>query len=68
MKNLIYKGFELSFISKLDNYGFHHLCRIKKDNQLIKTVKQQWCNRTWEEYEFASVERRAKEFIDLIMK
>lgn len=68
MKNVIYKGFELSFKWKTDSIGFHHSCKIKKDNQLIKTVKQQWINRTWEKYEFESVEQRAKEFIDLIMK
>jgi hypothetical protein len=65
---LKYKNFELTFISKSDSIGFHHLCKITKDNQLIKTFKQQWCNRTWEEYQFASIERRAKEFIDLITK
>ena len=44
MKNVIYKGFELSFKWKTDSIGFHHSCKIKKDNQLIKTVKQQWIN------------------------
>lgn len=68
MKNVIYKGFELSFKWKLDSIRFHHLCKIKKDNQLIKTVRQQWFDGAWEDYEFATVERRAKEFIDLIIK
>lgn len=63
-----YKNFELTFKSKSDSIGFHHLCQIRKDGKLIKTLKQQWCNRTWEEYQFASVEQRAKEFIDLITK
>ena len=49
-------------------YGFNHIAKIFYHGRLVDTEKVHYINRTWEEYTYQTVLRRAEDWIDNNLK
>lgn len=53
---------------KQSRYGFNHIAKIFFKGRLVDVEKVRYINRTWEEYTYQTVLRRAEDWIDNNLK